>query len=220
MAGARRTVPLAVGALPFGLVFGVLAHKYGLSPLEATLMSSLVFAGASQLIAIVMWTVPLPVAAIILTTLVVNLRHLLMGAALRPWLSKLRPSKAFGSVFLMSDETWALTMREFTSGGRDAAFMLGSGVLMFAGWVGGTIVGRLAGSALTEQDLVTWGLDFIFTSVFTALLVSMWKGRSDLLPWATAAVVALAGRAWLPGNWYILLGGLAGSLVGALRNER
>jgi predicted branched-subunit amino acid permease len=60
----------------------------------------------------------------------------------------------------------------------------------------------------------------MFTAVFTALLVGLWKGKTDLLPWAVAAGVAVAAAQWLPGKWYILLGGLAGSLVGAWRDGR
>ena len=61
------------------------------------------------------------------------------------------------------------------------------------------------------------GLDFAFTAVFLALLAGMWKGRADLLLWAVAAVVAVAAHYWLAGQWYILLGGLAGSLAGVVR---
>ena len=64
------------------------------------------------------------------------------------------------------------------------------------------------------------GLDFGFTAVFLALVAGLWRGRSDLLPWAVAAAVAVAGHLLLPGQWYVLLGGLAGSLVGAVRYGR
>jgi len=53
--------------------------------------------------------------------------------------------------------------------------------------------------------------------VFLALISGMWKGRSNILPWTVAAVVAVAAHHWLPGQWYILLGGLAGSIAGAVR---
>ena len=216
--GLRRTIPVALSIFTYGLVFGVLSRQAGLSPLEALLMSSLVFAGASQFVAITLWISPLPWAAIILTTLVVNLRHLLMGAAIGPWFRGLPPLKAYGSIFFLSDESWALTMGEFGKGSRNGAFLLGSGIAAFAAWVGATVVGQVAGNAL--QDPARWGLDFAFTAVFIALLAGLWKGKSDLLPWAVAAVVAIAASIWLPGKWYILLGGLAGSLVGALQRER
>jgi branched chain amino acid efflux pump len=212
--GARQTLPLAVSALVVGGVFGVLARQAGLSLPDSTLMSALVFAGASQFVALGLWTAPLPVFTILLTTLVVNLRHLLLGAALRPHFARLSPLKAYGSAFFLVDESWALTIREFASGKRDAAFLLGSGLLMFVAWVSGSVAGQLAGATLPAG--VRHALDFAFTAVFLALIVGMWKGKASLLPWAVAAGVAVAAAHWLPGQWYILLGALAGSIAGAM----
>jgi len=217
--GARRTIPIAISAFAIGIVFGVLSRQAKLSIVDAMLMSSLVYAGASQFVALSLWTVvPLPVTTIILTTFVVNLRHLLMGASLRPWFSQLPPWKVYTSVFFMVDESWALTMSDFAAGGRDAAFLLGSGLILFVAWVISTLIGQVAGSSI--QNPAQWGLDFAFTAVFTALLVGMWKGKSNLLPWAVAAFVAVAAARWLPGKWYILLGGIAGSVVGAMTDAK
>src|SRR5690242_2303149 len=102
--GVRQTLPLAVSALVVGGVFGVLARQAGLSLPESSLMSALVFAGASQFVALGLWTGPLPVVTIVLTTLIVNLRHLLLGAALRPHFSRLSPLKTYGSAFFLVDE--------------------------------------------------------------------------------------------------------------------
>ena len=131
-------------------------------------------------------------ATIALATLVVGLRHVLMGAALGPVFSKLPRLKAYGSVFFMADENWALTMGEFAKGRRDAAFLLGGGLLMFLAWTGSTFVGGAFGGAV--EDPARWGLDFAFTAVFLALIAGMWKGRSDILPWAVAATVAVAAH--------------------------
>jgi 4-azaleucine resistance transporter AzlC len=215
--GVRRSLPLVVSVFAVGVVFGVLARQAGLTPPQALLMSALVFAGASQFVALGLWALPLPIAAIVLTTLVVNLRHLLMGAALRPWFRRLSPLRAYGSVFFMVDESWALTMSELTAGGDDGAFMLGAGLALFGSWLAATLLGVTLGGVL--RDPASLGLDFAFTAAFIALLTGMWKGHSNLLPWATAALVALAAAHWLPGKWYILLGGLAGSLVGALHHD-
>ncbi len=214
--GARSLVPVAISGFAIGLVFGVLARQAGVGIVETVLMSALVFSGAAQFLVLGLWATPLPVATIVLTTLVVGLRHLLMGAALAPWFAKLPRPKAYASVFFMADENWALTMSGFSRGRRDAAFLIGGGLLMFLSWTSSTLIGRTLGGAV--RDPAQWGLDFAFTAVFLALLVGMWKGTSDLLPWAVAAAVAVAGHALLPGQWYILLGGLAGSLVGAVRD--
>ena len=216
LTGSRRSLPIALSVFAYGLVFGMLARQAGLSLAESVFMSGLVFAGASQFAALALWQAPLPVAAIIITTLVVNLRHLLMGAALCPWFSRLSRLKAYGSLFFMNDESWALTMASLSRGEKNAAFLLGSGLTVFVFWLAATIVGGPLGGVLQDPSL--WGLDFAFTAVFLALLVGLWKGKSDILPWAVAAVVALAASHWLPGKWYIILGGLLGSCVGVVRH--
>lgn len=216
LTGVKKGIPFAISVFAYGLFFGVLARQAGLTLEESLLMSGLVFAGAAQFVALGLWVEPLPVGAIIFTTLVVNLRHLLMGAALSPLLLRLPRGIAYGSLFFMADESWALAMSEFAKGNHNAAVLLGSGLAVFTAWLSATFFGRTVGSIL--QDPSRWGLDFAFTAVFIGLLVGLWKGKSDLLPWCAAALVSIAAAAWLPGKWHILLGGLAGTLVGGMRN--
>jgi predicted branched-subunit amino acid permease len=115
----------------------------------------------------------------------------------------------------MADENWALTMGEFAKGRRDGAFLLGGGLLMALSWTVSTFVGGAFGGAI--EDPARWGLDFAFTAIFLALIAGMWKGKSNILPWTVAAAVSVAAHHWLPGQWYILLGGLAGSFAGVVR---
>lgn len=214
LAGARLALPLALSVFAYGSVFGVLARQAGMSFPEVMCMSGLVYAGSSQLIVLDLWQAPLPVVTIIFTTFIVNLRHLLMGAALQPWFSQLSAPQKYISAFFMADENWALSMREFQRGQTDAAFLVGSGLTLFVAWFGATANGHLAGAII--QNPTRWGLDFAFLAVFLALIAGMWRGKSDLLPWTVAAGIAILASQWLPGKWYILLGGLAGSIVGAV----
>ena len=217
--GARRAIPVAISVFAVGVVFGVLARQARLSVFDALLMSGLVYAGASQFVALSLWTaIPFPVITIILTTFIVNMRHMLMGASLRPWYAKLSPWKVYITVFFMVDESWALTINDLSKGGRDAGFLLGSGFMLYLAWVSSMVIGRTIGAWI--QNPAQWGLDFAITAVFTALLVGMWKGKSNILPWVIAAVVAVAAAHWLPGKWYILLGGIAGSIVGAFTSAK
>ncbi|WP_324663544.1 AzlC family ABC transporter permease [Haloarcula sediminis] len=213
--GFTEGTPIALGVAGYGVVFGVLARQAGLSVAEAALMSATVLAGAAQVITIELWDTPIPVLAVIGTTFVVNLRYALMGAALRPWFSQLSPAKAYGSVFFTADENWALTMGELRSGSRKGAYLLGSGLAIWVFWVLSTVVGAVAGSVVS--DPATYGLDFVLTAVFVAIAVGLWDGTADFGPWATAFAVAVLGAEFLPGRWYILLGGLAGCLVEVVR---
>jgi len=210
--GFRRGLPLGLGSIAFGLLFGVLSKQAGLSLGEACLMSAVVFAGSSQLVALGMWGTPIPVLPIVATTLLINLRHVLMGLTLRRRYTRLPPATAYGSYFFLTDESWALASVEFERGGHDAAFLPGVGIVLFVCWVGATAAGRLTGAAI--RDPAAWGLDFAFVAVFLALLTSLAtaRRRSVLLPWLLAAGAALAADRLLPGNWYVLIGTLVGSV--------
>ncbi|MWV41380.1 branched-chain amino acid ABC transporter permease [Natrialba sp. INN-245] len=209
----------AVGVASYGVVFGVLAVQAGLSVAEATLMSATVLAGAAQLIAVDLWAdaAAVPVVAVLLTTVLVNLRYLLMGAALRPWFGTLSPPAAYGSVFFTADENWALTMgalAEDADGSRAVrgAYLLGSGFAIWLLWVAATVVGGVAGDGIGDPS--RYALDFVFAAVFVATAVELWDGSGDLRPWAAAFAVTLASAAVLPGYWYVLLGACAGCVAG------
>jgi len=210
-AGFIACVPVALGVAGYGVAFGVLARQVGLTTAEAVLMSATVLAGAAQIVAVELWEPSIPAAAIIVTTFIVNLRYVLMGAALRPWFSRLPPLQAYGSVFFTADENWALTMGHLRSGGRQGAYLLGSGLAIWMFWVAATWVGAVGGGVIGEPS--SYGLDFILVAVFIVIALSLWEGRSSLLPWAVAGAVAVACAQFLPGRWYILLGGIAGCLV-------
>lgn len=218
--GFIKCVPLGVGVFAYGLVFGMLAIQAGLDPIQAQLMSLVVFAGASQLMALELWGPELPVLTIVLTTLVVNLRHLLMGAAMRDWLVRTGPAKSYLSLYFMTDESWALSVREMASGKKDAAFLLGSGLCIYFFWNISTFVGTAMSYWIDKylSDPSVLGLDFAFTAVFIALLTFFWRGRAQIPVWMAAGLVAWITFILLPGKWYIIMGGLAGGTIGAFRN--
>lgn len=216
--GLLKISPLALGVFFYGVLFGVLAGQAGLSLAQASGMSVLVFAGAAQLISLDLWIEPLPVAALVATVLAVNLRHVLMSASLHPWLSRISPLKAYGSLFFMVDESWALSLAEMQRGERSASFLIGAGLGVFITWNAGTVLGFTAGELLPPPESI--GLDFAFTAMFIGLMALFWKGVSDLPPWLVAAAAALLSEALLPGKWYIVIGGLAGSLAGAMRYKK
>jgi 4-azaleucine resistance transporter AzlC len=217
--GARRSLPMLVGLVPFGLVVGVTAQAQGLSAFEATLMSAIVLAGSAQLVTLGAWTIPASLVAATLTCFVVNLRFALMGPTLAPWFDHLRGWKRWGSIAFLVDHIWALSLQEIDRGKRDAAFFLGAGVASWVVWVISTIAGFLLGEIVRPAS----GHPLFFTALaaFVALLVPMWRGvRRDLLPWVAAAVTAVVVSRLLPGTtWHILAGALVGGGVGALRDR-
>lgn len=217
IAGFRESVPIALGVFTYGVVFGVLARQSSLGVVEATLMSGSVFAASAQFVVLDLWESPLPVGAIIITTVAVNLRHLLMGASIQPWLKRLTPKKTYGMLYFLNDESWGLTMRARSNGEDDAAFLLGSGLIVFTAWISATILGVSLGGLI--QNPAKYGLDMAFIGVYIALLVGVWDGRKDTVPIGVAAVVSLAASTLLAGNWHIIIGGLTGSIAGVVRDE-
>ncbi|MHB1133185.1 MAG: AzlC family ABC transporter permease [Chloroflexota bacterium] len=216
-AGFLQSLPVALSAFTYGLAFGVLALQAGLRLEEAALMSAVVFAGAAQFAALGLWQTPLPILTVVVTTLIVNLRLSLMAVSIHQPLAKLPRALRYGALFVLNDESWALTVGYLTRGGRSAAYLLGSGLALFVAWMAATLVGGVLGSIV--DDPARYGLDFAFTAVFLALVVGLWRGwRRDLLPWLAAAGVAFLAMHLLPGKWYIICGGLAGCLVGAVRD--
>lgn len=216
--GVTLFIPVAISIASYGVVWGVLAGQKGMSVLEVLLMSGLVFAGSSQFVALDSWTPgSLPVVAIVAATAIVNLRMLLMSATLRPLLAGVSRPKAFAAVFFVSDEQWAMTMAQMRNGGGSVAFLVGTGVLSWLSWVGSTLLGRVVGAFI--DDPVKYGLDFAFTATFIALLLGMWKGRTDIVPWLVGALAALLTASVIDGKWYIIVGGIVGSLAGALADQ-
>ena len=221
--GGRDSLPLLLGMVPFGLLIGVLADAKGLSFVENLLMSTFVFAGAAQLLVLELWEDPAPLGAAIVAAFVVNVRMAPMGAALAPWLDRLRGWRLWGTLATLVDHSFALAVQEQRRGGRDAGYLLGVGLTIWVAWVVTTAMGHLAGSAVRLPP----GHPLFFASVaaFLSILVGLWRGpRLDLGPWLVAGLMALAAqRAGLPVPLPLLIGSFGGAALGAwveLRGQR
>ncbi|CAH2601315.1 AzlC family ABC transporter permease [Rhodovastum atsumiense] len=206
-AGAFAILPAALAACPFGLMLGQQAVAKGLTPMDVLAMSSIVFAGSAQFVAIGLWESPPPLLVLACTVLLINLRHVLMGASIAGRIRPFGPLR-FVAVHLMADEIWAVAERRALSQPLTPAFWFGAGLLLFFCWQVSTVLGAVLGA--TIQDPARYGLDFAFPAMFLGLALSFWKG------WRTGPVVAAAGitavlaHAALPGGWHVPAGALAG----------
>lgn len=209
---------LAAGVLVYGIVFGVLASEAKLTALEAFLMSGAVYSGTAQMAALQGWAQTRLLVPLIATILIMNARYLLYGAALRPWLGQLPPYLTYPTLFFLGDGNWALSMQRRAGGEIDAGFVLGSGVVMFVAWLAGTMIGSLIGAAI--PDPARLGLDFMLVAFSTALAVSVWRGRGDLLPAAGALFAGLVVNHLWPGGWTIVAAGLTGASIAFLTFDR
>lgn len=216
--GMKLTAPYSVSALPFGIAFGAAALGVGMTPGEAILMSAATFAGSAQFAVLALWTaVPLPVAAIILTGFLVNARHIVMGAALYPYISNLSLRSILPVSAGMTDAGWAITLQAMMNGRRDLGVLLGTVIMQWPVWVGGTAVGALISSG--GLDVKRWGLDVLIAGVFATSVVGLYRGRDDIWPWLAAVAGTAAALLWLPGNWYILIGGVCAGLAGLVTSH-
>lgn len=218
LTGIRRMAPLSLFVIVFGLAFGVAALSRGLSGLETLLMSGLVFAGASQFAALELWGPQIPLVALVATTFAINARHLLMGAAIQPWLKHLPPARRYTSLVLMSDSNWAMAAADYQRGETNVGMLVGGGIALWFAWVLGTLLGVVFGSGIDEPE--RFGLDVIMGCFLLAMLVGGRRDLSMLLPWAAAALAALAAMSWLPPHSHVIVGALAGGLVGVLLPPR
>lgn len=218
--GVMQSMGISLAGALFAFVFGVLAEHYGLSFLQGLAITAVVYAGALQMISLHLWFAhPVPTLTLVILAVVICARYILMGMVLRQKLAGTRALWAYFALFFITDETWALTIiraRRYQQKSYLYGYFLGSGLLFYMLWVVATCCGMLLGRHILHPQYLA--LDFAFVAIFLALLVGLWHGKADLLPWVCAAVAALLSSYWIPGSWYIVIGALVGSVCGVLRD--
>lgn len=217
-AGALAAVPLWLGAAPFGVIYAVSAVAGGLSPVQTQAMSLLVFAGAAQFTAAGLFAAGATPLTIIITTLIVNARHLLMAASLVPYLRRTGPLQRLLLAAQLTDETYALGVKRFIEGQGSPAYLAGANLSLYLVWQVSTLVGIMLGRVL--PDPATYGLDLVFPFTFIGLLVPLLRQRQNRGAALAAVLLTVAGALWLPGSWFILLAGVVGSTIGMLLERR
>lgn len=210
--GARDLLGATPAVFAFGVGFGAAAVTAGLTPPAALAMSGLVFAGASQYAALELWGPTIPLMALALTALLVNARHLILGATLRPWLADVPPLRRYTALALLSDANWAATTAAIRRGERDLGHLVGGGLVLWATWVAGTAVGAFGGAEAGTVE--RYGLDVLMPAFFACTLLAGSRSIRAAPPWLVAgAVTILAALAMAP-HWAVLTGAMAGGLAG------
>lgn len=203
--------PAALAAMPIGLLFGALAAGKGLSPLEVLLMSTLVFAGGAQFAAVELWASPAPVAALIFSTLLINARHVLMGASLAPKLSGFSRMQRLLGLYYMADENWALAEKRARSRKLTLAYWLGMTLPFVLCWLVTSTVGATIGAAFGDPRRI--GADFAFTALFIALVASFWRGGVTFWTVAAAGIASALAYRFAGPPWHVAAGACCGLLA-------
>jgi 4-azaleucine resistance transporter AzlC len=211
--GGVAAWPICLGYLPIGLAFGVLAQKAGLSPFQVALMSTFVFAGSSQFIAVSMLSAGASLAAIVATTFMVNLRHLLMSSSLAALLGKKNRWKLSLFAYGVTDESFAVNYTRMRAGGwgLDRSLVVNHTANLM--WLISTVAGVYFGHLIPAHAM---GIDYALTAMFICLLIFQLRDRTSILTAVMAGLLAVVLALFIPGNAYIVLASMLAAAVGVI----
>lgn len=214
-AGVRAELPIVVGVVPFALIFGVLSTTAGLPPLVAWSTSSIIFAGSAQFLALPLFAQGTPAAILILTTLIINLRHLLYSAALAPYTQPLSKWWKVVLSYLLTDEAFVPTVLNYRDPRQPAGhkhwFWLGAGLTLWLTWQTVTALGILLGQQLPAG----LGLEFTLSLTFIGMIVPTLKKWPEIGAAVSAGLIAVF-TAGLPYRLNLMVAAVVGIAVGLL----
>ena len=221
LAGSRRqllseSMGIAVSGVGFGFVYGLSARSAGFSPIEAMAMSTIVFAGAAQFAAVGYVASGLAWPGILLLTFLLNARHFLYSASLRPWLRDVPIARRAGMAHLLTDEAFALSVAHFRRLGRPDAwgFWVAAIVADFIPWNLGTLAGVVLGGQ--TPDPARFGIDIVFPAAMIGLAIGLVTGRREVVAVIVGASVGVGVALAVSPSVGIIAGGLIGPAAGLL----
>lgn len=212
--GVRDELPILLGVLPFGMIYGVSAISAGIPASIAQAMSCIVFAGAAQFVIVQLIAAGTPMLVIILTAFIVNIRHMLYSASVSSYTRNLYPLWKWLLAYLLTDEAYAVTILHYQEPGENLQrhrYFLGAGLALWMTWQLSTAAGIFLGRNIPAA----WSLDFTSTLTFIALVVPVLKDRISTTVALTSVITALLVIA-LPLNLGVALAALVGITVGLI----
>jgi 4-azaleucine resistance transporter AzlC len=217
LAGVKAVIPLLVGVSPFGMIYGVLAMGAGIPPIASQAISSIVFAGSAQFVLAQLVAAGTPALVMVLTIVVVNLRHALYSASIAPYMVQLPRSWKAGLAYLLTDEAYAVTILNYEKEEPDHKhlFFLGAGLGLWTCWQISTAAGILLGEVVPAE----WSLDFALPLTFMAIVLPALKNRADVAAAMVAAVTAVLAFG-MPYKLGLITAAFSGILAGLLVEGR
>ena len=234
--GTIDTIPLMVATAPFAVAFGALAQTNGLSVAATLGMSAIVFAGASQFVAVALLGISASIPIIILTVFIINLRHILYSTSLMPHVSKLPQGLRAIIAFWVTDEIFAATsnrllrgysediekeISELNSGEKKSwsfpPLYFGVAIPFYLSWIFFTWVGIFMGQEVPK--LTEWGLDIAMVVAFVGIVVPLLKNKAQWACAITAFFAAIITQSW-PHQSGLLLSSLLAILVGVFLSQK
>lgn len=211
--GVKAAFPLLLGVAPFGMIVGVTATGAGLSTLEASAMSIMVFAGASQLAALELIGAGAAAPIVWLTAALINARFLMYSASLAPHWQRLSLGWRSLMAYVLTDQAYALAIIRYEQHepSDPRGYYLGLSLVLWLTWQMTTIAGAVLGARIPES----WSLDFAVPLIFLSLLAPVIRDRAGASAAASAGVVAIVAMG-LPFNMGLIVAALSGIGVGTL----
>lgn len=206
---------MLLGVVPFGLVAGAAPVAGGLGGWSAVGLSTIVFAGASQLAAADALADGGSVVVAVLAAWTINLRMVLYSASLAPFLGHEPLRRRLLAAYLLTDQAYALSITRWAPGRPPEsrlAFYFGAGAVLWAAWQAATIVGALVGGALPDDV----PLDFAIPLVFLVLLVPVVTTRPAAVAAASGGAAAVVAAELGAGPLSVIVGAAAGIAAGTV----
>jgi 4-azaleucine resistance transporter AzlC len=214
--GLKTSVPVMIGFIPVAIAFAMMATSAGLDGFESVAMSVMVYAGASQMMAVGMIAEGAGYLAIVVATFIMNFRHFIMSTCVFERME--RNGKKTGLAmklfcsFGVTDESFAIFTTSDTKK-CDKWYFTGVFLGPYLSWILGTLVGVLLGAVLPE--IVSSSLGIALYAMFIALLVPNVKGNVRLLAVVfITAVINLLLRFVIDANWALIASTLIGAAIG------
>lgn len=217
-AGVRAELPLILGVIPFGMIYGVVAVNAGMPPAAAQAMSAIVFAGSSQFATAQLVAGGAPTLVLITTIFILNLRHALYSASIAPYFKGLSAFWKAGLSYLLTDEAYAVTILHYEEeSDRTHAhwFFLGAGLALWTSWQVSTAAGILLGTVIPTS----WSLDFAAALTFIAMTIPLLRDRAAVAAALAAGIVAVIAYP-LPYKLGLVLAAVTGIVVGMIAEGR
>lgn len=194
--GLRRGLSVGIGYFSVSFGFGAMAANLGVKTLDAVLISLTNLTSAGQFAGLTLIVAAAGLWELILTQIVINSRYALMSLSLSQRLGpKFGISKRLIVAFFNTDEIFALAMAE--PGQLTMPFLLGLGSLPIVGWVGGTLLGALAGSILPLS--IRTALSVMLYGMFIAIVLPPARQEKPVLFVSALALVLSCLFTWVPG---------------------
>ena len=210
--GIFEELPLQLGVFPFGIIYGIMAIESGLTPMQAFLMSSIIFGGASQVAFVQLISNNIPFGVIVTTVGAINSRHFLYSISMMEYLQSLSLKWRIVLAYLLTDESYAISIKRFINEPTTSFLhfhLLGTGITLFLSWQTSTLMGVLLGSDLPQF----LDLQFIIPLTFIDIIVPMIKSISTFLVVISSACSGLILKN-LDINFWIIISGIIGVMIG------